>query len=188
MTHSGQSPRMANHSPEPFVEVHPTDAASLGLSGGSFARLRSSHGTCVLKVVITENQRRGCLFAPIHWSGDTASSARIGELVTPANDPYSGQPKQGDAGNSSLSRLLIVVLRWPAERRRCRPAHGGRERRSTMASACRSQAMTNLSPGARGAAALLGADELADILLRTSRGLSRGRFRRGQAGGLPLPR
>jgi assimilatory nitrate reductase catalytic subunit len=93
MTRSGQSPRLANHMPEPFVEVHPVDATSMGLSDGSFARLRSPYGTCVLKVVVTENQRRGCLFAPIHWSDDTASTARIGELVTSAKDPYSGQPE-----------------------------------------------------------------------------------------------
>jgi assimilatory nitrate reductase catalytic subunit len=93
MTRSGQSPRLANHMPEPFVEVHPMDATSMGLSDGSFARLYSPYGTCVLKVVVTENQRRGCLFAPIHWSDDTASMARIGELVTSAKDPYSGQPE-----------------------------------------------------------------------------------------------
>jgi assimilatory nitrate reductase catalytic subunit len=93
MTRSGRSPRLANHMPEPFVEVHPMDATSIGLSDGSFARLRSAHGMCVLKVVVTERQRRGCLFVPIHWSDDTASTARIGELVTSANDPYSGQPE-----------------------------------------------------------------------------------------------
>lgn len=93
MTRSGQSPRLANHMPEPFVEVHPMDATTMGLCDGSFARLRSPHGRCVLKVVVTENQRRGCLFVPIHWSDDTASTARIGELVTSANDPYSGQPE-----------------------------------------------------------------------------------------------
>ena len=32
-------------------------------------------------------------FAPIHWSDETASSARVGELVTPATDPFSGQPE-----------------------------------------------------------------------------------------------
>jgi assimilatory nitrate reductase catalytic subunit len=47
----------------------------------------------VLKVVVSEGQQRGSLFAPIHWSNETASSARIGDMVTPANDPYSGQPE-----------------------------------------------------------------------------------------------
>jgi assimilatory nitrate reductase catalytic subunit len=93
MTRSGLSPRLAHHKAEPFVEVHPADAAACKLVDGGFAGLRSPHGTCVLKVVITESQQRGSLFAPIHWSDETASCARIGELVTAANDPYSGQPE-----------------------------------------------------------------------------------------------
>ena len=93
MTRSGQSPRLANHTPEPFVEVHPTDAADMGLTEGGFARISSPYGECVLKVAVTDNQRRGSLFAPIHWSEMTASAARVGDLVAPANDPYSGQPE-----------------------------------------------------------------------------------------------
>ena len=93
MTRSGQSPRLANHAPEPFVEIHPVDAKDVGLTDGGFARLRTRHGQCVLKVSVTESQRRGCLFAPIHWSGVTASMARIGELVTSDYDPLSGQPE-----------------------------------------------------------------------------------------------
>ncbi len=93
MTRSGLSPRLAHHAPEPLVEIHPDDAAATGLRHGGFARLRSRYGSCVLKVVVTDGQRRGSLFAPIHWSDATASSARVGELVTPATDPYSGQPE-----------------------------------------------------------------------------------------------
>jgi assimilatory nitrate reductase catalytic subunit len=93
MTRSGLSPRLANHAPEPFVEVHPRDAAAAGLDDGGFARLHSPYGSCVLRVVVSAAQRPGSLFAPIHWSDETASSARIGELVTPACDPYSGQPE-----------------------------------------------------------------------------------------------
>ena len=93
MTRSGFSPRLAAHVPEPFVEVHPDDAAAAGLADGGFARVRSPYGACVLKVVVSEGQRRGSLFAPIHWSDETASSARIGDLVAPATDPYSGQPE-----------------------------------------------------------------------------------------------
>jgi assimilatory nitrate reductase catalytic subunit len=33
------------------------------------------------------------LFAPIHWSDETASFARVGSLVAPVTDPYSGQPE-----------------------------------------------------------------------------------------------
>jgi assimilatory nitrate reductase catalytic subunit len=93
MTRSGQSPRLAAHLPEPFVEVHPQDAAHMGLADGGFARVSSQHGTAILKVLVTENQRPGSLFVPIHWSDETASCARVGELVSAHTDPLSGQPE-----------------------------------------------------------------------------------------------
>jgi assimilatory nitrate reductase catalytic subunit len=93
MTRSGLSPRLGAHLPEPFVEVHADDAQKAGLHHGGFARLASLFGACVLKVVVSDGQLRGSLFAPIHWSDETASSARVGELVTPATDPFSGQPE-----------------------------------------------------------------------------------------------
>jgi assimilatory nitrate reductase catalytic subunit len=93
MARSGLSPRLANHSPEPFVEMHPDDATRFGVSDGGFARVTSSHGSCVLKVLVKDGQRRGVIFAPIHWSGETASAARVGELVASEVDPHSGQPE-----------------------------------------------------------------------------------------------
>jgi assimilatory nitrate reductase catalytic subunit len=91
MTRSGASPRLGAHTPEPFVEVHPADAA--GLADGGFARLATAHGDCVLRVVVSAGQQPGSLFAPIHWSDETASSACIGRLVAPHADPHSGQPE-----------------------------------------------------------------------------------------------
>jgi len=93
MTRSGEAPRLGQHLPEPFVEIHPDDARAHRLKDGGHARLTSSHGQCVLKVFVTESQQRGSLFAPIHWSAETAAHARIGALVAAITDPYSGQPE-----------------------------------------------------------------------------------------------
>jgi assimilatory nitrate reductase catalytic subunit len=93
MTRTGTSARLSAHLPEPFVEVHPDDAARHGLSDGSFARITTDHGQCTLKVVVSARQQRGMLFAPIHWSEATASAARVGALVAPFTDPFSGQPE-----------------------------------------------------------------------------------------------
>jgi assimilatory nitrate reductase catalytic subunit len=79
--------------PEPFVEIHPDDANKYGVVDDSFARVATDHGQCVLKVVVSDRQQRGMLFAPIHWSAANASSARVGALVAPFTDPYSGQPE-----------------------------------------------------------------------------------------------
>jgi assimilatory nitrate reductase catalytic subunit len=75
------------------VEVHPQDADRMGLADGGFARVATAHGACILKVMVTDNQRPGSLFVPIHWSAETASCARVGELVSARTDPYSGQPE-----------------------------------------------------------------------------------------------
>ncbi|MET0877262.1 MAG: molybdopterin-dependent oxidoreductase, partial [Tardiphaga sp.] len=93
MTRTGLSPRLGQHLPEPFVEIHPDDAAQAGVIDGRHAKLTTDYGTCVLKVVISERQQRGMLFAPIHWNDETASFARVGALVAPFVDPFSGQPE-----------------------------------------------------------------------------------------------
>ncbi|AMN43790.1 nitrate reductase [Rhodoplanes sp. Z2-YC6860] len=93
MTRSGQSPRLGSHKPEPFAEIHPLDAKIYGLSNGGFVRVHSRHGSCLLKVVTSAGQQRGSIFAPIHWSAANASCARVGDLVAPETDPFSGQPE-----------------------------------------------------------------------------------------------
>jgi assimilatory nitrate reductase catalytic subunit len=93
MTRTGSSQRLGQHLPEPFVEIHPSDAGRFGVDDGGFARVVTDYGQCILKVVVSERQQRGMLFAPIHWSEETASTARVGALVAPFTDPFSGQPE-----------------------------------------------------------------------------------------------
>jgi assimilatory nitrate reductase catalytic subunit len=93
MTRTGNSPRLATHSPEPFVEIHPADAKAAKLTDGGFAKVSTRHGTAILKVRLADGQMRGSIFAPIHWSDATAAHARIGEMVAPSSDPLSGQPE-----------------------------------------------------------------------------------------------
>jgi assimilatory nitrate reductase catalytic subunit len=93
MTRSGRSPRLAMHACEPFVEIHPEDARAAGLANGGLARISTAHGACTMKVVVDDGQQPGSLFVPIHWSDETASCARVGDLVAPHTDPHSGQPE-----------------------------------------------------------------------------------------------
>ena len=93
MTRTGASPRLARHLPEPFVELSEVDARQLGVTDGGFARVSTHWGACVLRVVVTDRQPRGQIFAPIHWTDATCSNARVGGLVAPFTDPISGQPE-----------------------------------------------------------------------------------------------
>ena len=92
MTRTGNSPRLARHLAEPYVEIHPEDARRFAVSDGGLACVRSAHGKAVLRVVVSEGQRPGSVFAPIHWSGETSSGGRIGAVVHATTDPVSGQP------------------------------------------------------------------------------------------------
>jgi assimilatory nitrate reductase catalytic subunit len=93
MTRTGLSPRLGQHLPEPFVEIHPDDAAEAGVDDGGFVEVATEFGRCILKAQVTDRQQRGMLFAPIHWNEQTASSARVGALVAAFTDPLSGQPE-----------------------------------------------------------------------------------------------
>jgi assimilatory nitrate reductase catalytic subunit len=93
MTRTGKSARLGAHLPEPFVEMHPRDADAAGLRDGALARIATAHGACVVRVTVTEDQRPGSVFVPIHWSGETYASQPVGDLVAPHTDPYSGQPE-----------------------------------------------------------------------------------------------
>jgi assimilatory nitrate reductase catalytic subunit len=93
MTRTGRSARLAEHLPEPFVDLHPQDALLCGVKEGELARVSSRWGASVARVRHGGGIARGSVFMPIHWSGQTASDARVGSIVNPAVDPVSGEPE-----------------------------------------------------------------------------------------------
>ena len=104
MTRTALSPRLAAHLPEPFVEIHPADAAALGIAPADLVRLNSPSGAAILRARLTDGVQRGQVFAPMHWTAETAPSARIDALVAAATDPISGQP-ESKAGVVHVSRF-----------------------------------------------------------------------------------
>jgi assimilatory nitrate reductase catalytic subunit len=102
MTRTALSPRLSAHLAEPFVEVHPDDAARLGIAPADLVELHSPRGRAVLRARLTDSVQPGQVFAPMHWTGETAPSARIDRLVPDVTDPFSGQPE---------SKAAVVALR-----------------------------------------------------------------------------
>ena len=92
MTRTGKSARLSAHLAEPFAEIHPDDANRLGIRRATLVRLENQHGTAIVRALITERQRPGAVFVPMHWSGQFASSGRVDALVDAKTDPQSGQP------------------------------------------------------------------------------------------------
>lgn len=97
MTRTGRTSRLAAHIAEPFVEIHPSDAARIGLHAATLAELRNGHGRAVLRVLVTDRVAPGQCFAPIHWTDLTGPTGRVGALVPAQVDPISGQPALKDA-------------------------------------------------------------------------------------------
>ncbi len=93
MTRTGKVARLSEHSPEPYGELHPDDAASLQISDESLMHIFSRWGEVVVRARISDAQQRGSVFVPMHWSGQFSSKGRIDSVVNPANDPVSGQPE-----------------------------------------------------------------------------------------------
>ena len=74
--------------------MHPLDAEAHGLAHGGFARVTHARtAPACSRSWPRAGQQRGSLFVPIHWSDENASSARVGDLVAPCTDPFSGQPE-----------------------------------------------------------------------------------------------
>lgn len=92
MTRTGLSPRLSRHLAEPFLELHPTDAARLALAPATLAEVSSPHGRAILRVLVTDRVAPNHPFAPMHWTGETAASGRVDILVPGLTDPVSGQP------------------------------------------------------------------------------------------------
>ncbi|MEX5577590.1 molybdopterin-dependent oxidoreductase [Pseudophaeobacter sp. A-200-2] len=93
MTRTGLSPRLGAHMPEPFLDLHPNDAATLGIAPADLVEVRSPNGRAILRARIGDAVQPGQVFAPIHWTGETAPSGRIDDLVAAETDPVSGQPE-----------------------------------------------------------------------------------------------
>jgi len=86
-------PRLMEHTPEPFVAVHPEDAALLDVAEGDLAHVDSRWGRAALRVRLSPAQRRGEIFVPMHWSWPLAAASAANRTVNPATDPLSGQPE-----------------------------------------------------------------------------------------------
>jgi len=93
MTRTGKVPRLNAHAFEPTVQVHASDAQRFQMHDGGMARLTSRHGKMLARVQVSDEQRAGSVFVPMHWNDSFARSSRVDALVAPITDPISGQPE-----------------------------------------------------------------------------------------------
>ncbi|TDP42738.1 molybdopterin-dependent oxidoreductase [Nocardia ignorata] len=93
MTKTGKVTKLTKLDPEPFVEVHPDDAARLDLKPGDQLEIASRRGRAVLPVRISDRVRPGDCFAPFHWNDEQGEYLTINAVTNDAVDPTSLQPE-----------------------------------------------------------------------------------------------
>lgn len=93
MTKTGKIPTLNKLNPSPFVEVHPEDAAVLGIRDKDKLEVRSRRGRAVLPAVVTDRVRPGNCFAPFHWNDVFGDDLAINAVTSDAIDPISQQPE-----------------------------------------------------------------------------------------------
>ncbi|WP_264272791.1 nitrate reductase [Duffyella gerundensis] len=104
MTRTGQVPRLMQHVSEPYVAMHPQDAADYQLQARDLVRVQSSQGWMIARAVLTDDQPVGTLFAPMHWNRQFAAQSSVGALVAVQVCPLSGQPES--------KQTAVQIARW----------------------------------------------------------------------------
>ncbi|MBX2858238.1 MAG: nitrate reductase [Cellvibrionaceae bacterium] len=93
MSRTGNAAKLLSHVDEPFIEIHPQDATHFSLQEGALAELRNLDSRYIARVKYSNQQRRGEIFAPMHWNERFSSAGRANALISAVADPHSGQPE-----------------------------------------------------------------------------------------------
>lgn len=93
MTRTRQSPKLMQREPSAFVEVHPDDAAEVGLAAGQLAELSSRRGTLRLPVRFNPDLSRGVVFVPFHWGDQQSEQTAANYLTISAIGRIAKQPE-----------------------------------------------------------------------------------------------
>ncbi len=93
LTKTGKVGKLNRLDPGPFVEIHPADAAALGVSEGDQVEIASRRGRAVLPAVVSDRVLPGGCFAPFHWNDLFGEYLSINAVTSDAVDPLSFQPE-----------------------------------------------------------------------------------------------
>jgi assimilatory nitrate reductase catalytic subunit len=87
-TKTGRIPILEGLAPEAWVEIHPADAAELGVADGDWVRVASERGAVErIRARVTAIVRQGEVFIPFHWEDRCANRLTLDEF-----DPISREP------------------------------------------------------------------------------------------------
>ncbi len=92
LTKTGKVATLNKLNPGPFIEIHPEDAAQLGIGERDQVQVRSRRGHAVLPAQLSDRVRPGNCFVPFHWNDVFGEDLAINAVTSDAIDPISLQP------------------------------------------------------------------------------------------------
>jgi ferredoxin-nitrate reductase len=81
LTRTAKADKLVRREPGPFVEVHPADAARLGVAAGDAVQISSRRGTVRLPARVSDGVPPGMVFVPFHW-GDLFADGHAANYLT----------------------------------------------------------------------------------------------------------
>ncbi|MGW7093886.1 molybdopterin-dependent oxidoreductase [Streptomyces sp. NPDC054874] len=93
LTKTAKITKLNRLDPGPFVEIHPDDAAALGIGEDDGVEVASRRGRAVLPARITDRVGAGECFAPFHWNDLFGEYLGVNAVTNDAVDPISFQPE-----------------------------------------------------------------------------------------------
>ncbi|MGW3213965.1 molybdopterin-dependent oxidoreductase [Streptomyces parvus] len=122
LTKTAKITKLNRLDPAPFVEIHPDDAAALGLAEGDGVEVASRRGRAVLPARITDRVAAGECFAPFHWNDLFGEYLGVNAVTNDAVDPISFQPELKVCAVRLAKVAAPAVRLAPATADRTRPA------------------------------------------------------------------
>jgi ferredoxin-nitrate reductase len=92
-TRTGRIEKIRQMHPQPFIEIHPRDAAELGIQDNDWVEVRSRRSKSRFPAKVTEAIAPATVFVPMHWGALWADQAEANALTHPESDPDSLQPE-----------------------------------------------------------------------------------------------
>ncbi|HEY9657595.1 MAG TPA: molybdopterin dinucleotide binding domain-containing protein, partial [Allocoleopsis sp.] len=92
-TRTGRIEKIQHMHPQPFLEIHPRDAAQLEIETDDWVEVRSRRGMAKFQALITKGIAPGTVFVPMHWGELWADQAEANALTHSAACPDSLEPE-----------------------------------------------------------------------------------------------
>ncbi len=116
MTKTGRVAKLNQHSPQPFLQLNPTDARVRNIQDGQLVTVQGRRGEVRVKAQLTEDVRPGLCFLPMHWGKQRSGNAlnanlnRANNLTNSLVDPRSKEP------DFKFSAVEVTPYKKPVEK------------------------------------------------------------------------